>query len=106
MNIQITQPSSFSVAVDAPLFYVSTKGDAFCAINETHYIYGYTGYRKSFSYLKTTEIQPNEVFSASHSLSEVITDDGKTWEKTTQGRFEAVMASILVDITNYKKLDA
>lgn len=101
MNISFTNRTTTSVELVAPAYRESKDGYTFCAIFEDHYIYIYESYNKSWSYIKMQEIDPGEVFDAISSFGQVLTSD--EFIESTQGRFEAKLAQVFVDMTTFRK---
>lgn len=101
MNISLTHRTTTSIELVAPAFRENVDGNVFCAIMEDQYIYIYESYDKTFRYIKTEAIKPDEQIDPLSSFGRVLTSDEFT--ESTQGRFEAKLAQVLVDMTTFRK---
>jgi len=101
MKLTLTHKSTTSVEVSAPTFRESTDGHTYCAIFEDHYIYVYESYSGDYSYIKTHVLDASEEINPYSTFGRVLTDD--EFIDSSQGRFEAKLAKVFVDMTNFRK---
>lgn len=101
MKITLTNKSTTSVEVSAPSFRESNDGHSYCAIFDGYYIFIYESYSGDYSYIKSQIIKEDEEINPMSTFGRVLTDD--EFMDSTQGRFEAKLAKVFVDITNFRK---
>jgi hypothetical protein len=101
MNISLTNRTTTQVELVAPSFRENIDGNIFCAILEDHYIYIYESYSGDFRYIKTEAIKQDENIDPLSSFGRVLTSD--EYIDSTQGRFEAKLAQVFVDMTTFRK---
>jgi hypothetical protein len=99
MNISLTNRTTTSIELVAPSFRESTDGHCFCAIFPDHYVYVYESYSSDFSYIKSEKLKGEAVDSYS-TFGRVFSDE---FTDSTQGRFEAKLAKVFVDMTTFTK---
>jgi hypothetical protein len=101
MNISFTNRTTTSVEVEPGSFYEDVDGRIYCAVYEDHYIYVYESYSGEWSYIKTQALNEGETIDALSSFGRVLIGD--EFIQSTKGRFEAHLAKVFVNMTNFKK---
>ena len=101
MNISFTNRTTTQVELVPGTFYENVDGNIYCGIFDGYYIYVYQAYSNDWSYIKKQNIDPNEQIDAISSFGRVLVGD--EFIASTQGRFEAHMAKVIVEMTGFRK---
>ena len=101
MNISFTNRTTTQIEIVPGTFRENVDGNIFCGIFDGYYIYVYESYSKDWSYLKKQKIEVDEQVDAISSFGRVLIGD--EFIPSTQGRFEAHMAKVMVEMTTFRK---